>query len=290
MLSVIISPHLGSAMTRNAVLQTKSEHHKIDARSTDRRKIPNDKTPHIAGTTGGKQTCETDDPEEFSSFLDSFLCRKNILRKNPPQRRRWNRPRRQEDTEKDQYAGARARRKEGHDHQINLLRTANSEYSGLQLAQKKRKKKKKKSCESRELTSADRPWLERGQAPLERKIIARQKRWRRGWRRRTTEDDAARQTTGNPKRKKLRKKAFFANFFSFSFPRKKELHPRRKIYSSSYGEGGGNVGTWTACGDFGVRWSLRPPWNQKNSRKNMAKMWSNFFLNLNKIRHYLALN
>jgi hypothetical protein len=45
---------------------------------------------------------------------------------------------------------------------------------------------------------------------------------------------------GNQK-EKLRKKAFFANFFSFSFPRKKELHPRRKIYSSSYGGGGGNV-------------------------------------------------
>jgi len=55
---------------------------------------------------------------------------------------------------KEQYAAARARREEGHDHQINLLRTASGEYSGLQLAQKKRKKK---SCESRELTSADRP-------------------------------------------------------------------------------------------------------------------------------------
>jgi hypothetical protein len=38
MLSVIISPLLGNAMTCNAILKTKSEHHKIDARSTDRRK------------------------------------------------------------------------------------------------------------------------------------------------------------------------------------------------------------------------------------------------------------
>jgi hypothetical protein len=37
MLSVIISPLLGSAMTCNAVLQTKSEHHKIDC-SIDRQK------------------------------------------------------------------------------------------------------------------------------------------------------------------------------------------------------------------------------------------------------------
>ncbi len=219
MLSVIISPLLGSAMTCNTVLQTKSEHHKIDARSTDRRKKPNEKTPHIAGTTRGICTCEADDPEEFSSFLDSFLCRKKMLRKNPPQRRRWNRPR-QEDTDKEQYAAARARREEGHDHQINLLRTASGEYSGLQLAQKKRKKK---SCESRELTSADRPWLERA------KLLCREKSLHDkndgaeagdGERRKTTLRHKRRQ----PKRK-TSKESVFRQFLFFFFSEEEGTAP-----------------------------------------------------------------
>ncbi len=221
---------------------------------------------------GEKQTCETDDPEEFSSFLDSFLCRKKMLRKNPPQRRRWNRPR-QEDTDKDQYAAARARRKEGHDHQINLLRTASSEYSGLQLAQKKRKKKVAKAGNWQAQIDLDWnvPSSSGEKNHCTTKTMAQRLATADDGRRRC--HDAARQTTAT-KKKNFERKWFFANFFSFSFPRKKELHPRRKIYCSSYGEGGGNVGRELRLGDSGVRWSLRPLGTKRTREKYMAKMWS----------------
>jgi len=83
-----------------------------------------------------------------------------------------------------------------------------------------------------------------------------------GGRRKTT----LRDKTTATKKKKLRKKAFFANFFSFSFPRKKELHPRRKIYSTSYGGGGGNVGRELRLGTLkyaGACVSLEPKRTQE---------------------------
>ncbi len=184
-------------------------------RSIDRQK---EKTPHIAGTTGGIQTWETDDPEEFSSFLDSFLCRKKMLRKNPPQRRRWNRTR-QEDTDKDQYAAARARRKERHDHQINLLRTASSEYSGLQLAQKKRKKKlRKQRIDKRRSTLTG-----TCQAPLERKSLHDKNDGAEagdGERRKTTLQDKRRQ-----RKRKTSKESVFRQFLFFFFSEEEGTAP-----------------------------------------------------------------
>jgi hypothetical protein len=94
----------------------------------------------------------------------------------------------------------------------------------------------------------------------------------------TADDDGRRRrcetNDGNQKeRKNVERKRFSSNFFSFSFPRKKELHLRRKIYSSSYGEGGGNVGRELRLGDSGVRWELASPWEPKELKKiYMAKM------------------
>ncbi len=221
MLSVIISPLLGSAMTCNAVLQTKSEHQEIDARSTDGRKKPNEKTPHIAGTTGGKQTCETDDPEEFSSFLDSFLCHKKMLREKsssaPPV--------------KSTTTGGHRKRPVSIRARTEERRTRSSNQSSSHSKQWvfwspiSSKEAEKKSCESRELTSAGSTLIGTTcQAPLETKIIARQKRWRRDWRRRTTEDDAARQNDGNQK-EKTSKESVFRQFLFFFFSEEEGTAP-----------------------------------------------------------------
>ncbi len=262
MLSVIISPLLGSAMTCKAVLQTKSEHHEIDARSTDRRKKPNEKTPHIAGTTGGKQTCETDDPEEFSSFLDSFLCRKKMLREKsssaPPVKSTTTGGHRK------RPVSIRARTEERKTRSSNQSSSHSKQW--VFWSPISSKEAEKKSCESRELTSADRPWLEQRAKLLWREKSLHDKNdgaeTGDGGRRKTT----LRDKTTATKKKKLRKKAFLANFFSFSFPRKKELHPRRKIYSTSYGGGGGNVGRELRLGTLkyaGACVSLEPKRTQE---------------------------
>jgi len=103
------------------------------------------------------------------------------------------------------------------------------------------------------------------------KIIARQKRWRRDWRRRTTEDDAARQNDGNQK-EKTSKESVFRQFLFFFFSEEEGTctpavrstpHPTVK-----------EVETWDVNCVWGL-WStmeLASPWNPKEFKKNMAKM------------------
>lgn len=222
MLSVIISPLLGSAMTCNAVLQTKSEHQKIDARSTDRRKKPNEKTPHIAGTTGGKQTCETDDPEEFSSFLDSFLCRKKMLREKsssaPPVKSTTTRGHRK------RPVSIRARTEERRTRSSNQSSSHSKQWVFWSPISSKEAEKKSCAKAGNWEAQIDLDWNNVPSSSGEKKSLHDKNDGAEtgdGGRRKTT----LRDKTTATKKKKLRKKAFFANFFSFSFPRKKELAP-----------------------------------------------------------------
>lgn len=132
------------------------------------------------------------------------------------------------------------------------------------------------------------------QAPLERKIIARQKKTM-AQRLATADDDGRRRrcetNDGNQKERKTSKESVFRPIsFLFLFRGRRNCTSAVRSNSSSYGEGGGNVGRELRLGDSGVRWELASPWEPKELKKNIwLKCDLKFLFFLNKIRHYLAL-